>query len=74
MLTASSVKKIPLSVLALVCPHFVPYVPKRKKNAMKVLLGKLEREKKKSCLGFRDKSEQASDLVSNLPGHYPDQV
>ena len=30
------------------------------------------REIKKSCLGFRDKAEQASDLASNLPGHCPD--
>ena len=25
-----------------------------------------------SCLGFRDKAEQASDLASDLPGHCPD--
>ena len=33
------------------------------------LLGKLN---KYSCLGFRDKAEQASDLAFNLPGHCPD--
>ena len=33
------------------------------------LLGKLN---KQSCLGFRDKAEQASDLASNLLGHCPD--
>ena len=25
-----------------------------------------------SCLGFRDKAEQAPDLASNVPGHCPD--
>ena len=29
-------------------------------------------EIKWSCLGFRDKAEQASDFASSLPGHYPD--
>ena len=33
------------------------------------LLGKLN---KQSCLGFRDKADQVSDLASNLPGYCPD--
>ena len=33
-----------------------------------MVLGKLNRQ---SCLGFRDKIEQASDLASNLPGKCP---
>ena len=35
----------------------------------KYMSGKLN---KSSCLGFRDKAEQASDLASNLPQHCPD--
>ena len=31
----------------------------------------LEKLDKQSCLGFRDKAEQTSDLASNLPGHCP---
>ena len=49
-------------------PSLSSYFPFNTQSRSLPLLGKLD---KQSCLGFRDKAEQASDLASNLPGHCP---
>ena len=55
------------------CSHFENVWQFLKISNLEILydpvLGKLNEH---SCIGFRDKAEQASDLAFNLPGHCPD--